>query len=327
MRDRAMVTQRPRLWPRTLLAILAAVSSGCVVEHAAAQSAPCGTCSSRSTTAEAPATQPMTNFFGNPRHLQATSDQVDLSRQGGPLPVTISGNVQAWTSGPAQPDLYTEIAQLSFKLTDDWSLLGQQLYQRQSSIELWNFVGGFGYHPNDEFSLNMMAGFGLGTLYTYQWAAYVSPQYTLPLVIADQKRIALGANFTMEQYELGTFRQVQPRVSVNVAPWLPQLQVGYSLGEFSNSTDQTQTQYYQPQPVNGLTMTAVLHPAEPLYAVLSYLPENRNYIAGNYVVQNTVSGTLHLNITQSVRTSIFYQDNWYDGGADQAVGGSLSVAF
>lgn len=271
--------------------------------------------------------QPMTNFFGNSRYLQAMSDQVNLTRQGGPLPFTLSGNVQAWTSGPSQPDLYTEIAQLAYKLDDQWTLIGQQLYQQQASIELWNFVGGFGYQPTEDFSVNVTAGFGVHTLYTYEWAAYVSPQYTLPVTIGGEKRIALGANVTVESYELGTFYQVQPRVSLRAASWLPQVQIAYSFGSFDNATDVTKTQYYQPQAVSGWSITAVLHPFEAIYAVITYLPENRNYIAGNYAVQSTVSGTLHMNLTASLRTSLYYQDTWYQGGGDQAFGGGFSVAF
>lgn len=272
-------------------------------------------------------TTPMTNFFGNSRYLQAMSEQVNLSRQGGPLPFTLSGNVQRWTSGPPQSDLYTESAQLAYKMTDEWTLLGQQLYQQQASIELWNFVGGVGYQPTEDLSVNMMAGVGVHTRYTYQWAAYVSPQYTLPLTIAGEKRIAVGTNITVEKYELGTFYQIQPRVSFRAASWLPQLQIGYAFGDFDNSTDVTKTQYYQPQAVSGWSLTAVMNPFESIYAVVTYLPENRNYIAGNYAVQSTVSGTLHLNLTPSLRTSVFYQDTWYHGGGDQAFGGSLSVSF
>ena len=290
----------------------------------------CGSCGTEAggTSSEADqASQPMTNFFGNSRYLQAMSEQVNLSRQGGPLPFTLSGNVQKWTSGPPQDDLYTQTAQLAYKLSDQWTLLGQQLYQQQADIELWNFVGGFGYQPTEDFSINVMGGVGVHTRYTYEWATYISPQYTLPITIAGEKRIALGANITVEQYELGTFYQVQPRVSLKIASWLPQLQIGYAFGDFDNSTDVTKTQYYQPQAVSGWSLTAVFHPFEPIYAVVTYLPANRNYIAGNYSVQNTISATLHMNLTQSLRTSLFYQDTWYEGGGDQAFGGSLSVAF
>lgn len=309
-----------RQWRRA--GVLAAWLSLAAVPVAGAQE--CATCGTESASAAVP---PMTNFFGNSRYLQALSEQVNLSRQGGPLPFTLSANVQAWTSGPPQEDLYTQSAQLAYKLTDEWTLLGQQLYQQQASIELWNFVGGFGYQPTEDFSVNVMAGVGVHTRYTYEWATYISPQYTLPIVLGGEKRIALGANVTVEKYELGTFYQLQPRVSLRPAAWLPQLQIGYAFGEFDNATEVTKTQYYQPQAVSGWSLTAVFHPFEPIYAVVTYLPENRNYIAGNYVVQNTISATLHMNLTPSLRTSLFYQDTWYATGGDQAFGGSLSVAF
>ncbi|QIB35951.1 hypothetical protein G3A50_21235 [Ancylobacter pratisalsi] len=269
----------------------------------------------------------MTHFFGNTRHLQAAADQVGLSTQTGPLPFTLSGNVQSWTSGPPLADLYTEAAQATYRIDDTWKLLGQQLYQEQSSISLWNFVGGVGYSPTEDFSLNAMVGVGIHTQYTYQWAAYVSPQYTLPVEINGEKWVAFGANFTFEDYELGSFSQVTPRVSLKIASWLPQLQIGYAFGEFDETTEVTQTQYYQPQAVSGLNVTAVLHPFDSIYAVLTYLPENRNYIAGNYVTQNTIGAALHVNLSPSFRASAFYQDTWYAGGSDYAIGGGGSIAF
>lgn len=310
---------------RTATASASGSASADAASGAAATSTNTGTGTNAGTSSTA--TLPMTNFFGNSRYLQATSEQVNLSRGGGPLPFTISGNVQAWTSGPAQPDLYTEVAQLAYKISDQWTLLGQQLYQQQSAIELWNFVGGLGYQPTEDFSINVMAGFGVHTQYTYEWAAYISPQYTLPITIDGEKRIALGANITVEDYELGAFYQFQPRVSLRVASWLPQLQIGYAFGTFDNSTDETRTQYYQPQPVSGWSLTAVFHPFEPVYAVISYLPANNNYIAGDYSVQNTISATVHVNLTEKLRTSVFYQDSWYQNGGDQAFGGSISVNF
>ena len=309
--------------PRQLQAgALAALLCLAVAPPVAAQA--CDNCTAEAGTT---ASRPMTNFFGNSRYLQAMSEQVNLSRQGGPLPFTLSGNVQSWTSGPPQPDLYTEVAQLAYKLNDQWTLIGQQLYQQQASIELWNFVGGFGYQPTEDFNVNFMAGFGVHTLYTYEWAAYLSPQYTLPITIGGEKRLALGANITVESYELGTFSQFQPRISIRAAEWLPQVQIAYSFGTFDNDAGVTKTQYYQPQAVNGWSLTAVFHPFEAIYAVVSYLPENRNYIAGNYAIQNTVSGTLHMNLTPALRASVYYQDTWYKVGGDQAVGGGFSVAF
>lgn len=311
--------------PRGLAGALAVLLTLTAVPPAGAQA--CDDCASGAATASPQSSRPMTNFFGNSRYLQAMSDQVNLSRQGGPLPFTLSGNVQSWTSGPPQADLYTEIAQLAYKIDDRWTLIGQQLYQQQASIELWNFVAGLGYQPTEDFSVNVMAGFGVHTRYTYEWAAYVSPQYTLPVSIAGEKRIALGANVTVEKYELGTFYQVQPRVSARAAEWLPQVQVAYAFGTFDNATDVTKTEYYQPQAVSGWSLTAVFHPYESIYAVVTYLPANRNYIAGNYAIQNTISGTLHMNLTPSLRTSLYYQDTWYEGGGDQAFGGGISVSF
>jgi hypothetical protein len=90
------------------------------------------------------------HFFGDTTHLQATSDQVGLEAQTGPLPISVSGNVQSWTSGPPLSDLYTESAQALYHINQNWKILGQQLYQQQGSIALSNFVGGFNYRPNND---------------------------------------------------------------------------------------------------------------------------------------------------------------------------------
>src|SRR6187402_2556897 len=95
----------------------------------------------------------LTHFFGDTQHLQAVADQVSLSTQTGPLPFTLSGNVQSWTSGPKLSDLYTQTAQASFAINSQWKLLGQQLYQQQASVSLWNFVGGVNYSPTDDLSI------------------------------------------------------------------------------------------------------------------------------------------------------------------------------
>jgi len=288
----------------------------------------CSLCAKGTTRPEQTGSTPdFTHFFGNTRQLQTLSDQVGLGQQAGPLPFTLSGNVQTWTSGPPQDNLYTEAFQASYAIDKQWKLLGQQLYQQQDSISLWNFVGGVGYQPNDNLSLNAMVGVGVNTLYTYQWAAYISPQYTVPWKIGGQDRIALDADFTFEDYELGDFYQVRPKINVNLASWFPQLQIGWAIGEFDNATSVTKTQYYQPQPVRGLSLTAVLKPLDSTYLVLSYLPDNLNYIAGSYSSQSTVGATMHLNVTDSFRASLFYQDSWYEGGADMAFGGGLSAAF
>jgi len=287
----------------------------------------CTLCPGAASAASSGASPDFTHFFGDTRYLQAMGDQVSLGTQKGPLPFTLSGNVQTWTSGPPQGELYTEVLQASYSIDSEWKLLGQQLYQQQDQITLWNFVGGFNYKPDDALSVNAMVGAGVNTLYTYQWTAYVSPQYTVPWTLGGQKRIAIEADFTYESYELGDFYQVRPKVSVNVASWLPQLQLGYAYGEFENSTSVTRTQYYQPQPVRGFNLTAVLKPFDSTYLVLSYLPDNLNYIAGSYSSQSTIGATMHLNLTDTFRASLFYQDTWYDGGSDMAFGGGISTAF
>jgi hypothetical protein len=267
------------------------------------------------------------HFFGDTSHLQATSDQVSLASQPGPLPISVSGNIQSWTSGPPLSDLYTEAAQGFYRIDENWKILGQQLYQQQGSITLANFVGGFNYKPNDDISLNVTAGIGVHTLYTYQWSTYISPQYVLPWSLGGKKRVALEADTTFENYVRGNFSQVTPKLDLDLATWLPQLQIGYAFGNFENTTSISATQYYQPQTIRGVTLTAVLHPLDRVYIVASYLPANRNYIAGSYVRQNSFGGTIHWNLNAALRLSAYGEDTWYQGGSDRALGGGLGLAF
>jgi hypothetical protein len=290
----------------------------------------CNSTASCSATATSPADEAASepiHFFGDTSHLQATSDQVSLASQPGPLPISISGNIQSWTSGPPLSDLYTEAAQGFYRINENWKILGQQLYQQQGSITLANFVGGFNYKPNDDISLNVTAGVGVHTLYTYQWSTYISPQYVLPWTISGKKRIALEADTTFENYIRGNFSQVTPKLDLDLASWLPQLQIGYAFGNFENTTSISTTQYYQPQTIRGVTLTAVLHPLAQVYIVASYLPANRNYIAGSYVSQNSFGGTIHWNLNSALRLSAYGEDTWYQGGSDRALGGGISLAF
>ena len=267
------------------------------------------------------------HFFGNTTHLQATSDQVGLATQTGPLPISISGNVQSWTSGSPLRDLYTESAQGFYQLNQNWRILGQQLYQQQGSITLSNFVGGVNFRPKNDLSFNVTVGAGVHTLYTYQWSAYLSPQYRLPWTVCGRKPVALELDTTFENYVLGNFSQATPKIDLDLTSWLPQLQIGYAFGDFDNTTSVHPTQYYQPQAIRGVTFTAVAHPLDQMYVVVSYLPANRNYIAGSYVTQNTFGGTVHWNLTAGFRLSFYGEDSWYEGGSDRALGGGVSFAF
>ncbi len=284
-------------------------------------------CSATATSAAGDDASEPIHFFGDTSHLQATSDQVSSASQPGPLPISISGNIQSWTSGPALSDLYTEAAQGFYRINESWKILGQELYQQQGSITLANFVGGFNYKPNDDISLNVTAGVGVHALYTYQWSTYISPQYVLPWSFEGKKRVALEADTTFENYVRGNFSQVMPKLDLDVAAWLPQLQIGYAFGNFENITPISATQYYQPQTIRGVTLIAVLHPLDQVYIVASYLPANRNYTAGSYVRQNSFGGTIHWNLNAALRLSAYGEDTWYQGGSDRALGGGISLAF
>jgi hypothetical protein len=313
---------------RKAVAAALALLPACGIGQAAAADCPAGT-DPCTTPAEAPANSsaPTFNFFGNTSHLLATSDQVSLASQHGPLPITISGNVQRWTSGPSMQNLYTQSAQGLYSIDDHWKLLGQELYQQQGSINLLNLVGGFNYRANDDFNINVTAGVGDHTLYTYRWSTYISPQYRLPVEVYGQRRLSIEAATTFENYALGNFYQLTPKLDMDLGDWLPQLQIGYAFGNFGNTTATTRTQYYQPQTVRGLTITAVAHPLEQVYIVASWLPANRNYIAGNYVVQDTIAATVHWNVAGNFRLAAYAEKSWYQGGSYRALGGGISFAF
>lgn len=284
-------------------------------------------CSSATATTAADDNLDWIYFFGDTQHLQTTSDQVSLATQTGPLPFTVSGNVQVWTSGPPLGNLYTESAQTSLKLNPTWTLLGQQLYQQQGSITLTDLVGGVNYKPSPDLSINLLMGGGVHTLYTYQWSTFLFPQYRLPWKLGGEQRVAFETDGTFEHYELGNFSQATPKLDLRIAPWFPQLQVGYAFGNFDNTTAVSVTQYYQPQAIRGTTVTAVIHPLENIYVVMSFLPNNKNYIAGSFTDQTTFGGTLHWNLSNALRLSFYGEDTWYENGSDRALGGGLSFAF
>ncbi len=311
-------------WPLAAAAEDAPAASGACTQGAAEDPA---------CRADADATQPETpadrmHFFGNFNHPQAMQDQVALAVHPGPLPIMVSGNVQRWMTGPPLKDLDTQVAQGLFRVNDKWTVVAQQLYQQQGPITLANLVAGFNYKPDEDWSINATLGAGIHTLYTYQWSGFISPQYQLPLEIAGRKRISVEAGLTFEQYQLGTFTQILPKVNLHVASWLPQVSVGYAEGHFHNSTPVSATQYYQPQTVHGFALTAVTRPLDSVYVVVSYLPVNRNYIAGSNVTQDTVSGTIHWNLTDSLRLSVFGQfQDVRGGGSDNAFGGGVNFTF
>lgn len=268
------------------------------------------------------------HLFGSFGNVQGLQQQVSMVNAVGPLPITVSGNVQRWNSGPPLEDLYTEVLQGLFRIDDRWKFVFQQLYQKQGGISLANGVVGFNYAPDAAWSLNATAGFGVHTAYTYRYSLYVSPQLKLPMQHDGKALVSLEADLLFNDYELGRFAQAVPKVNLRVARFLPQLTVGYAFGHFTSNPGVTATQYYQPLTTRGLVLSPVFRPADNVFLVVSWFPNNRNYIAGTTPRQNTVGATLHLNVSNQVHFSLFsqYQET-VGSGTDYALGGGVSFNY
>jgi len=268
------------------------------------------------------------HLFGSFGNVQGIQQQVSMVNAVGPLPITLSGNVQRWNSGPPLEDLYTEVLQGLFKLDDRWKLVFQQLYQKQGGVSLVNGTVGFNFTPDPAWSLNATAGFGVHTAYTYRYSLYASPQFKLPMQHDGKALVSLEADLLFNDYELGRFAQAVPKVNLRVARFLPQLTVGYAFGNFTSNAGVSATQYYQPLTTRGFVVSPVFRPADNAFLVVSWFPNNRNYIAGTTPRQNTIGATLHLNVSNQVHFSLFsqYQDT-IGSGTDYALGGGVSFNY
>lgn len=269
-----------------------------------------------------------THIFGGDINIQGMHQQYSLASAKGPLPIGVTGSVQRWVSGPKLANLYTQIAQGYAPVNDQLKLVFNEIYQKQGNIELANMIVGASYQPNSNLSINATTGIGINAQNTYRYSFYVSPQYKLPFEQNGQKITSIEAGLTYQNFELGSFTQIAPKINWHVSNSVPVLSLGYSLGDFKNSTNQTTNGYYQPKTLNGAMFTGVVKPSLNSFLALTWYPANRNNIAGIQVIQDTVGATLHYNWSQNFRSSLFSQFQVTRGsGNDVAFGLSASVNF
>lgn len=269
-----------------------------------------------------------THIFGNDINIQALHQQFALANAKGPLPIGVTGSVQSWITGPKLANLYTQIAQGYAPVTDNLKLVFNEIYQKQGNIELANIVVGANYQPTKDLSINATTGVGTNPQNTFRYSFYASPQYKLPFEEKGKKITSIEAGLTYQNFELGEFTQIAPKINWHVANFLPVLSAGYSFGNFKNSTPQLTNGYYQPKTINGAMFTGVLKPSQNSFLALSWYPANRNNIAGLEVIQDTVGATLHYNWSPQIRASLFSQYQITRGsGNDVAYGLSASFNF
>lgn len=267
-----------------------------------------------------------THIFGGDINIQGLHQQFALATARGPLPFGVTGSVQRWISGPPLDNLYTQIAQGYVPVGDKWKLVFNEIYQNQGSINLANVVVGANYKPSSDVSLNATIGVGANMQYTYRYSVYASPQFILPYTQNGKKALSLEAGLTYQSYELGDFSQISPKLNWHVSDLLPMVSVGYSFGNFKNTTAQTMTGYYQPKTLSGAMFTSVVKPSEKSFLALTWYPANRNYIAGVEMIQDTFGATLHYNASEQVRFSLFSQFQVTRASGNDIAGG-VSVSF
>lgn len=269
-----------------------------------------------------------THLFGGDSNIQSMQQQYSLATARGPLPIAVTGSIQKWVTGPALDNLYTQIAQGYVSVNNQLKFVFSEMYQKQGNIDLANLVVGATYKPTSTLSLNATVGAGVNTLYTYRYSLYLSPQYTLPFERNGQKLLSMEAGLNYQSYDLGEFAQVTPKLNWHVSDTIPVVSVAYAFGDFKNTTNTIQTGYYQPKTLRGAMLTTVVKPAEKAFLALSWYPANSNYVAGTQVIQDTVGATLHYNLSQQVRFSLFSQFQVTRGsGNDVAFGASASFNF
>lgn len=268
------------------------------------------------------------HIFGGDINIQGMHQQFSLANAKGPLPIGVTGSVQKWVTGPPLANLYTQIAQGYAPVTDKLKVVFNEIYQKQGNIELANIVAGVSYKPTSNWSVNATTGVGSNTQNTYRYSFYASPQYTLPYTHNNQNILSIEAGLTYQNFELGEFTQIAPKVNWHVSDHLPLISAGFSFGNFRKSTNQQANGYYQPKTMSGAMLTGVVKPTEYSFLALTWYPANRNNIAGLDVIQDTVGATLHYNWSSQIRFSLFSQFQvTRSSGNDVAFGASASFNF
>jgi len=269
-----------------------------------------------------------THVFTNYGNVQSSQQQLILLRDKSPLPFSIFSSVQKWTTGPSQDNLYTQMAQGLYRVNDQWKIIASELYQKQGNINLTNTVLGVNYQPDKDWSINASAGIGTGDLYTYKYSLLFSPQYKLPIFDNGRKILSAEASINYQEFSLGNFTQVIPKINWQPSQYIPPISIGYAFGNFQNSTPTTVNQYYEPKTLNGAMISASLQATERSFLIISYYPYNKNLTGGKTITQDTVGATLNYKITEKFHIALFGQyQNARDASIDLAFGGSLNFAF
>ncbi len=269
-----------------------------------------------------------THIFSDYGNIQSSQQQMLLLNDKAPLPFSIFGSIQKWTTGPAQNNLLTQMAQGLYKINDEWKIVASELYQKQGSINLSNTVLGLNYQPNKDWSINSSVGAGTGDLYTYKYSLLFSPEYKLPIQDGGRKILSTSVGFNYQEFALGNFKQIVPKINWQISEYMPPISVGYAVGSFQNAGTTTTNQYYQPKTINGAMVSATLRTTDRSFLIISYYPYNKNVIAGYTSVQDTVGASLNYKISDKVHISAFSQyQNTRGAAIDLAFGGSLNFAF
>ena len=269
-----------------------------------------------------------THVFTNYGNVQSSQQQLILLRDKSPLPFSIFSSVQKWTTGPSQDNLYTQMAQGLYRVNDQWKIIVSELYQKQGNINLTNTVLGANYQPDKDWSINASASMGTGDLYTYKYSLLFSPQYKLPIFDNGRKILSAEASINYQEFSLGNFTQVIPKINWQPSQYIPPISIGYAFGNFQNLTPTTVNQYYEPKTLNGAMISASLQATERSFLIISYYPYNKNLTGGKTITQDTVGATLNYKITEKFHIALFGQyQNARDASIDLAFGGSLNFAF
>lgn len=269
-----------------------------------------------------------THIFTTYGNAQSTQQQVYLLSDDKPMPFSLSGNVQKWTTGPSQDNLYTQMFQGLVSLGSKTRLVLSQIYQTQGSIELANGLAGLNYTPTSDWSINAAIGFGAGHQYTYRYALSFSPQYRLPVQSSGIHAMSAEASINYQNFTSGDFIQLVPKINLQLSETLPPLSVGYAFGTFRNGGSVQVNQYYQPKTRNGAMISASMRSSDNSFFIFSYYPYNQNIIGGNLVVQDTVAATWNYKVARNLHLSVFGQyQNSRNVSVDLTFGGSLNFSF
>ena len=268
------------------------------------------------------------HIFSSVGNAQSANQEILTLGEKGPLPISVFGNVQKWTNGPAPVNLITQVIQGTFKVNDQWKIVANELYQKQGSMNLTNSVIGSTYMPNKDWSINSYVGVGYNTLYTYKYSLMVSPQYILPIIENGRKVLSTEASVNFQAFGLGGFSQITPKINWQLSEYLPPISIAYAFGNFQNSTSTTINNYNTPKVVNGATISAPLQTTAKSFLLISYSPDNKQLIGGVQSTANTVAATLNYKIADIVHLSVFSQyQNTRGSGTALALGGGLTFAF